>query len=205
MTLLTQSATEPEVVHPTERKLWSYLRREDGWHYGEGIAFHQDAVDAAVKLHRFVLENGFYRTNAFPGLGGQVVVTLYHGLEYYEFAIQPDHTVALTREIDGQEITYREPLSIDGAYTVIRKIRTDAWISSESLGESTMILTSAGSRAGCSAILAAVAESLSSIGSAWPRPVAAYAGTSRSIMPTSEETIQSSGTCPRLTCLMTAN
>jgi hypothetical protein len=192
-----QSATHPDEVHPTEAKIKSYLHRKDNWHFGEGVAFDPGVVDAAVKLHRFIVSKGHYRTNAFPGLGGEVIVVVYHGPRYYEFVVMPDHHLVYTHEVDDKEIVYREPISVEDAYAIIEDIRAGAWNSSESLLESTTTRIEVDSRAGLFAILEVAAESLSSRASAWLIPVAASVVTSGPTMPTSGETVRFSGTYPR--------
>jgi hypothetical protein len=201
--LLVQHAEEPQKPHPTEQKIRSFLLREEGWHYGEGVAFLPETVEQAVALHTVMLRKGFFRTNAFPGLAGQVIVTLYHKDEYYEFAVLPDGGLEFTQETGDQEIAFHEPMTIEEAEKIIAGIRTGTWTSFVSLDENSTTLTEAGSKAGLSGTRAA-AESRSSSVSVWSQPVIPCVGTSKSTMPISAETIRSSGACPRATCLMTA-
>jgi hypothetical protein len=203
--LLVQHDKEPQKTHPTEQKIRSFLLRKSGWHYGEGGAFLQATVERAIALHEFMLRNGFFRTDAFPGLASQVIVTLYHRDEYYEFAVLPDGGLEFTQETGDQEIAFRGPMTIEEAKNIIAGIRTGTWTSSVSLDENSTTLTEAGSKVGLSGTRAAVAESLSFIVSVWSKPAAPCAGISKSTMPISAKTIRSSGACPRKTCLLTAS
>jgi hypothetical protein len=203
--LLVQHAEEPPKPHPTEQKIRLFLLREDGWHYGEGVAFRPETVEKAVALHTFILRKGFFRTNAFPGLAGQVIVTLYHRDEYYEFAVLPDGDIEFTQETGNQEIAFREPMTIEEAEKIIAAIRTGTWTSFVSLDANSTTPTEADSKAGLSGTRAAVAESRSLIVNVWSQLVIPCAGTSKSTMLISAETIRSSGACPRTTCLMTAS
>ena len=205
LTLRLQSEADSLSEHPTETKIRSYSRRGRGWHYGEGVEFCADVVAEAISLHRFIVRNGHYRTDAFPGLGGEVIVTLYHGSHYYEFALEPGGQLWFSHEVGGEEKVYRAPISVDKAYQIIKQIRTDEWSSSESSLASTMTSTFEDFRAGFLAIRETMVAYLSSVDSAWSRPPATFAVTSGGTTPTSEVAVQSSGSSRQAICPVTAN
>ena len=103
----------------TERKIEGFQTKQYGWHYGEGVAFERATLDRAISLHREVLRQDSFRTNAFPGLRGQVLVTIYRGNHYLEFSVEPDGAVAFLHEVDDQEIDYREQLAPEDIASII--------------------------------------------------------------------------------------
>lgn len=111
------------MITDTERKIESFQTKQYGWHYGEGVAFERATIDRAISLHREVLCQGSFRTNAFPGLRGQVLVTVYHGNDYLEFSVEPDGTVAFLHEVDDREIDYREKLAPEEIGAIIADLR----------------------------------------------------------------------------------
>jgi hypothetical protein len=139
-----QDASKP---HITETKILSFKQLEDGWHYGEGEAFNGAIIEQAVKLHRIAIQQAFFITDAFPGLSGQIVVTIYINHHYLEFEIAADRTVALLQEVDGQEVAYQVGLSFEEAIESLRRLRKDIWKQSGSSARDTMMPEWAGSLA----------------------------------------------------------
>ena len=68
--------------HVTERKIRNFSRRVLGWHFGDGVAFSQNVLEGALELHRAALAQGLFETDAFPGIRGQIVVTIYRSQHY---------------------------------------------------------------------------------------------------------------------------
>ena len=107
----------------TKAKIESYLTMPDGWNFGEGIAFDNATVDAALRLHGELLRNGLSRTESFPGLGGQVIVTFYRLPHYYEFVVYPDGHIEYTHEFDDDEVCWRESITEADTYAIIAKLK----------------------------------------------------------------------------------
>ncbi|MEZ4733902.1 MAG: hypothetical protein R3E79_42970 [Caldilineaceae bacterium] len=49
---------------------------------------------------------GFHETDAFPGLNGEVMVTVYQGSDYWEFTLEPTETITFVYE----QMTRRSPM-----------------------------------------------------------------------------------------------
>lgn len=79
-------------------------------------------LDRAIALHRELLCQGYSRTNAFPGLNGEVLVTAYHEKHYYEFCLELDGMVTFVHEIDDEEIGRRERLAPDEVGVIIAQM-----------------------------------------------------------------------------------
>ena len=74
--------------HITEKKIQSFKELESGWHYGEGVSIKQSVLDNAILLNQEAINQAFYETDAFPGLNGEVMVTIYSGEHYLEFTLE---------------------------------------------------------------------------------------------------------------------
>ncbi len=77
----------------TDRKLRAFADLPNGWYYGEGVPFGGAVLNMARTLSL-----GLAETDAFPGLNGEVVVSVYFGEHYLEFTIDPDESIALDIE-----------------------------------------------------------------------------------------------------------
>src|SRR5580700_10082908 len=91
-------------ANTTDTKLLDFADIENGWHFGEGVTISQKAIRDASRLHDTLLEFGFYETDAFPGLAGEVRVTAYCEAHYFEFTRERDGTWKYIEETNGVEI-----------------------------------------------------------------------------------------------------
>jgi hypothetical protein len=133
----------------TTSKIHAFGHLKPGWHYGSGRGPSEDVIKAAITIVAHAHSMGFSEMNAFPGVSGEIQVTLYDNDNYYEFTIEPDLSITLVREIGKQEIFYREGLNlaeaIDNLETfAFREVYlSDLWNLSESLTRSTTMPSSA--------------------------------------------------------------
>ncbi len=79
------------------QKLDSFKNLKAGWHYGDGVPVSQKFVDHASNFLQNASLEGIERFNAFPGVEGEVHITIHYR----------DFTLALTWEID-EKITVVE-------------------------------------------------------------------------------------------------
>ncbi len=152
---------------PTERKIRGFKKLENGWHYGEGVAFEQSILDNAIALHQEVIHWAFFETDAFPGLNGEVVFTIYFDKHYLEFTLEPDDSVTFYQEKNGEEIYYQEGLSFQEAKVKIREFRKRVWRESESSTRYTMTTGYVDFRASHSRIQETIQESQSLVENAY--------------------------------------
>jgi len=101
-----------EGSHDTRRKLASFRELKQGWHYGEGVPFSQCVIKSATTINQEALQLGFTETDAFPGIGGEIRVTVYHNIHYLEFTVETDGQITFVYEKDQEEIYYEEKLSL---------------------------------------------------------------------------------------------
>ena len=128
-------------IRQTAEKISGFKQLQNGWHYGEGAPPTDETVNVALALNQEAAAVGFTKTNAFPGIEGEIQVTIYHGPAYLEFTIEPNGRIALVREHDQQEIESEENLSLSSALAKIRSLKGLLWVLSESSIRSTTTQT----------------------------------------------------------------
>ena len=85
-------------MQTTLKKILSFAQFQEGWSFGEGVAFAKSTVDKAVQLAKTAHTLGFHETDAFPGLNGEIMITVYQGNEYWEFTLEPTETITFVYE-----------------------------------------------------------------------------------------------------------
>lgn len=108
-------------------KIKSFRHLPKGWYYGEGVAASQDTVDTAAELHANAMILGLLKTDAFPGINGEIRITVYHGTIYLEFTIETDGLITFVRE-DYRRVTDSQTnLSLDDALNILRDAGREIW------------------------------------------------------------------------------
>ena len=115
----TLLANRQEVVTQTAEKILSFRELPVGWHYGDGAPPTNKTVDAALRLNEEAISSGFEKTNAFPGVEGEIQVTAYTDSLCLEFTIEPGG-ITFVEEQNGQEIAYESALTLDEAMDRLR-------------------------------------------------------------------------------------
>ncbi len=111
----------------TVKKIHDFKKLGKGWSYGEGEPFKGSILNDAISLIREAFNLAFYTTDAFPGLNGEVMCTIYHEDNYLEFTLEPDGNVTFAREKSDDEICYQEGLSLQDAKEKIGEFRKEIW------------------------------------------------------------------------------
>lgn len=106
-------------AHPTESKIWSFRRLRNGWHCGEGSEFSERELLEAIKLHSEIVGVGILKTNAFPGLSGEVRVTAYQEDSYAEFTLEKNGLWTFSLEKGEEEKDRKEFLSSDQIISIV--------------------------------------------------------------------------------------
>jgi hypothetical protein len=126
-------------VSTTIRKIADFTRLPRGWHYGEGVpASRLLALRAVLFLSRPTLILGSVRTDAFPGINGEIQVTIYRGKSYLELTIEPNGKTTFVRENDDVEIEYQQDLSSQEIEDRLSEWEREIW---GSFGSSTTATT----------------------------------------------------------------
>ncbi len=109
-------------MQTTLEKIQRFAHLEAGWSFGEGMAFTQSTLNKATQLAKTAHTLGFDETDAFPGLNGEIMVTVYQGNEYWEFTLQPTETITFVYERDDQVVVYEEGLPFEFAVSLLTNL-----------------------------------------------------------------------------------
>ena len=107
-------------------KLQTFLTLAPGWSYGEGGPISTQVVDRPQRLIFASMRCGFDKFDAFPGLNGELAVSIYAGSGYLELLLESDDTLTFVHEINGEEISYLEGLSDAEAIAQINNYKEKA-------------------------------------------------------------------------------
>lgn len=122
----------------TLRKIRNFESLPEGWHYGEGVPASQEYINTAEAILDTARRLGFSLFDAFPGVDGQIQLTIYDQEKYIEITLESDETITLIYEIDRCEILCRESLSVFDMATLLEEIALGLWDSSESFIQHTL-------------------------------------------------------------------
>jgi hypothetical protein len=101
-------------------------------HYGEGVSFESSILKQAIELNSYARSLGFLKTDVFPGINGEIMITIYHFEHYLEFTIENKETITFCQEKNDEEISYQENLTFDQAKEKIKKFGMETWKQFES-------------------------------------------------------------------------
>ena len=124
--------------NPTIVKVKNFLRLEQGWHFGEG---NPPTIECTKKASRIV-ERAImllFGVDVFPGIDGEIMVTIYYKNHYLEFIVETDETVTFIHEQDDIEIDSKENLHFSSALKKLNDFGEVIWNMSELSTLSTMI------------------------------------------------------------------
>lgn|GEM_PF-1847254 len=130
----------------TLSKLLDFSALPIGWHYGNGIPINKRVIDSAIDIYNAFLLVGLSRNDAFPGVGGEVLVTAYYrkpsGTDHYVAVIaEQDGSFSFRYEIDSQEITYIQSDNVRTIKLAIYNVAGQIWSISGSSTQKTLIST----------------------------------------------------------------
>jgi len=85
-----------------KNKIDSFGKLPKGWHYGEGVPASKKRMEKAHKINDFF--NGYgVKTDAFPGIEGEIQVVAYLDEYYWEITIERDNSVVYVFEVNEVE------------------------------------------------------------------------------------------------------
>jgi hypothetical protein len=128
----------------TAKKIQSFGKLPDGWHYGTGERAPDSIVSIALEYLSYFTILGFEETDAFPGIDGEIMLTAYKRSHCIEVTVEVDKTFTIAHQIDRKDHTYETDLSGISASLeitrIVREIEQEEWNSLGSLIHSTMII-----------------------------------------------------------------
>lgn len=132
--ITSEKQDEPETL----KKIDSFLYLEKGWHYGKGVFPSKKTIAIAKKIAEQALSN-IFDTDAFPGIDGEIMVTVYYKEHYLEFTIESDGEITFVHELNDEELVYKEGLKLQEAKIKLDDFCEKIWNISELSTESIMI------------------------------------------------------------------
>lgn len=116
--------------HSVLTKIRDFLQLKPGWHFGEGKPPDKNIIERALFLAERAIAV-LFNIDAFPGIDGEIMVTIYHYNHYLEFTFETDNSVTYVHEKDGKEVCYQEHLSFEIALKELDNFCEQIWNSSE--------------------------------------------------------------------------
>lgn len=125
--------------HPIYKKLEEFATLKRGWSFNEGAEILQEALSISYVLVSLFFDYGFFNIDAFPGLDGEVRITLYNDSDYLEFTIISHVSIEYFREKNETIINPIEIVTFDKVKEIIKKYWKESCSILESLIQGTMI------------------------------------------------------------------
>lgn len=140
MNFLNTNELDPNFwfLQTTDQRISDFLNLPQGWHYGEGNAPNEKTVHDSLLINNQATLLGL-KTEAFPGINGEIQINCYSKNKTLEFTIESTGKILLVEEESGIEISSQEDLTIEEALNFIRKeYGKRTWSLSE---QSTQVIT----------------------------------------------------------------
>lgn len=184
--------------YPAFTKVREFLEMEEGWHFGEGVTPTRETAKIALNIAEKA-SLSLLSTDVFPGISGEIQLSVYHKNHYLEFIVEPNGAITYARESDDQEIEYEEGIRIENAIEKLNNLVEEIWPNtSEHYTPDILTKSEKDSSVWHSKIHQAV-ESQFSIVSAQKIQVMKSANTSEFSIPQFLATLQSSGSFAKKT------
>ena len=109
---------------PVAAEILSFLRLPKGWHYGKGVPASADAVLGALQFFPLMKGLAFGRFEAFPEIGGGILLSSFHGDNIVEILFRADgrFDVTVERASSFEELESAESIDKVTALGTIWKI-----------------------------------------------------------------------------------
>ncbi len=92
-------------ITETIQKVHGFAKLPEGWHYGEGEPVGLEIIKQAEKFLLTAEGWGIEEANAFPGIDGQVELTLYIEDKTFAFMFELDGTISIVEETRGEIVS----------------------------------------------------------------------------------------------------
>jgi hypothetical protein len=118
---------ERGIKSKTARTILEFRQLPVGWHYGDGGPISDWVCVLAWELNRYALSLGLSKTEAFPGVNGEVMVSVYPNGHVLDFTIYPEGTIRYRHEIDDEDVESEDNLSLADAKQKLIPFGTTSW------------------------------------------------------------------------------
>ena len=131
-------------IEVTREKVRGFLTLEEGWNYGEGIPVKETAVARAERLLDIGSDMGFTRSDAVPGLDGEVQVVFYQKAHRVEVTFDSEQRIELVYEAPNREETEMTCSSVAELHEKIKELLPKIWPNSSVCSTESIILSKMG-------------------------------------------------------------
>lgn len=107
-------------------KIDSFLKLDQGWHFGKGVPASEKVADIATKLINMASMSVF-DTDAFPGIDGEIMVTIYHKEHYIEFTVEVDGSITYAYQFGDEDELLEEGLTFNEAKMKLDQFSEKIW------------------------------------------------------------------------------
>lgn len=124
----------------TRDKISTFANLDKGWSYGEGDPFAATVIQNAKQIADKALDDGFLETAAFPGLRGNIVVSVYiDKSSTAEFSVEPNDRINLYVELENGADTEEPNLLLETALQRIATFKREWTLSASSIQSTTTL------------------------------------------------------------------
>lgn len=92
-------------------KILSFKELSEGQNYSEGVLFEDNIIHKALTSLKIIPD--YYKVNAFPGIGGEIQLSICKDIKSLEITIESDESLTIVCEINNQEIFCKENLTLE--------------------------------------------------------------------------------------------
>lgn len=85
-----------------EKKLASYTKLPEGWHYGSGGPISAETIKTASELAKFLAPSAT-KVDSAPGQNYEIIIAAEIGGEYIEVVVRQDRSCMLIRDNDDSD------------------------------------------------------------------------------------------------------
>ncbi len=111
----------------TIEKLGKFSSLAQGWKYGRGGPISADVISLTRKIYKALFSVGFYRTDAFAGSAGEVLLTAYHRDHYVAVTVEPGGSISFIHELGRVECCSDDNISMETIRAHIRRVAKEIW------------------------------------------------------------------------------
>lgn len=122
MNFLNTNELDPSFwfLQTTDQRISDFLNLPQGWHYGEGNAPNEKTVHDSLLINNQATLLGL-KTEAFPGINGEIQINCYSKDKTLEFTIESTGKILLVEEENDIEISNQDNLTVGEVLNFIRK------------------------------------------------------------------------------------
>lgn len=103
-------------IQETIQRAKEFAELPKGWHFGDGVPVPCERINQAVLFLQFASKAGFKRANAFPGVAGEIEITLYAADRMLEITIESDSSITIAEDLGHEQVSFEENCSRSDTY-----------------------------------------------------------------------------------------